>query len=502
MKVLAMYLPQFHRVKENDQWWGTGFTEWTAAKGAEKLYEGHYQPRIPKNQYYYNLLDKDAMKWQADLMKKYGVDGACIYHYWFKDSRRILEKPAENLLKWKSIEMPFCFYWANVTWARTWSNLQNKTPWTNAYEPDTPDETNGILLEQKYGEEKHWREHFKYLLPFFQDERYIKIDGKPLFMIYVAEDIPCLADMLDCWENLAVEYGWKGLYIIGSRCKFNREKCIDAEICLEPSNAFRLMQQARMENSVRVFNYDDFWRKILDTPSRAGTYFQGVVGYDDTPRRGKEGCVIEGATPDKFAGYLTELMAKSCANNSDIVFINAWNEWGEGMYLEPDEKYGEEFLAAIPYAKNNYMSYVEKYKMSNSDDGQNNELNHLKGQLDKERYYLKILDHWMTLRENGFSVKKRLIDLGYKKIALYGYSILGRHLYNELEGSEAAIQYLIDRQGDNLHLELPVYLPTDSLPKADVVIVASTYYYSEIYHFLKEKGIKRIISLETILKEF
>ena len=121
MKVLAMYLPQFHRVMENDQWWGTGFTEWTAAKGAEKLYEGHYQPRIPKNQYYYNLLDKDAMQWQAELMKKYHIDGMCIYHYWFKDSRRILEKPAENLLKWKNIEMPFCFYWANVTWARTWS---------------------------------------------------------------------------------------------------------------------------------------------------------------------------------------------------------------------------------------------------------------------------------------------------------------------------------------------------------------------------------------------
>ena len=168
MKVLAMYLPQFHRVKENDQWWGTGFTEWSAAKGAKKLYDGHYQPRIPQNQYYYNLLDKSVMQWQAELMRKYSVDGVCIYHYWFKDNRRILEKPAENLLKWKEVEMPFCFYWANVTWARTWSKLQNKTPWTNAYEPKDSNEVNGILLEQKYGGEEHWREHFEYLLPFFQ----------------------------------------------------------------------------------------------------------------------------------------------------------------------------------------------------------------------------------------------------------------------------------------------------------------------------------------------
>ena len=501
MKVLAMYLPQFHRVKENDQWWGTGFTEWSAAKGAKKLYDGHYQPRIPQNQYYYNLLDKSVMQWQAELMRKYSVDGVCIYHYWFKDNRRILEKPAENLLKWKEVEMPFCFYWANVTWARTWSKLQNKTPWTNAYEPKDSNEVNGILLEQKYGGEEHWREHFEYLLPFFQDERYIKIDGKPLFMIYVTEDIPCLAEMLDCWENQAIEHGLDGLYIIGSKCRFNREKCIDAEICLEPSNAFELATKVQKEDGIGVFDYDDFWQKILDTPFRDNTYFQGVVGYDDTPRRGKVGYVVEGATPNKFAGYLTELMAKSFVNNNDFVFINAWNEWGEGMYLEPDEKYGEEFLAAIPYAKNNYMSYIEKYRILNTGNDKSEELNNLKGQLDKGRYYLKILDQWMTLRGNGFSIKKRLGELGYKRIALYGYSILGRHLYDELAGSEVMIQYLIDRQGDKLHMKLPVYLPSDRLPEVDAVIVASTYYYDEIYYFLKEKGIEKIISLEAVLKE-
>ena len=118
MKVIAMYLPQFHRVKENDEWWGEGFTEWTAVRGAKQLFNGHYQPRIPQNRNYYDLLEKDTMLWQASLMKQYGIDGMCIYHYWFKDGRKILEKPAENLLQWKDVDMPFCFSWANETWAR------------------------------------------------------------------------------------------------------------------------------------------------------------------------------------------------------------------------------------------------------------------------------------------------------------------------------------------------------------------------------------------------
>lgn len=134
LKTLAIYLPQFHRVPENDEWWGEGFTEWTAVKGAEKLFEGHYQPRIPLNGNYYNLLEYDTMAWQAGLMQKYCVDGMCIYHYWFEKGKRILEKPAENLLKWKEIQMPFCFYWANQTWAKTWKRLVDVCAWSGIYE--------------------------------------------------------------------------------------------------------------------------------------------------------------------------------------------------------------------------------------------------------------------------------------------------------------------------------------------------------------------------------
>ena len=134
-KIMAFYLPQFHRVPENDEWWGKGFTEWTAVKGAAPLFEGHYQPRVPLNHNYYNLLEHDTMAWQANLMKKYSIDGVCIYHYWFENGRRILEKPAENLLKWTDISMPFCFCWANETWSRTWEKLADANVWSIMYEP-------------------------------------------------------------------------------------------------------------------------------------------------------------------------------------------------------------------------------------------------------------------------------------------------------------------------------------------------------------------------------
>lgn len=160
---------------------GEGFTEWTTVRGAASLFEGHKQPIKPLNNHYYNLLEKETMEWQTALMKKYGIDGQCFYHYYFKDGRQILEKPAENLLKWKDIDMPFCFCWANQTWARTWSNIRGNS-WADKFEKKGNAGDDGILIEQHYGREKEWKAHFEYLLPFFQDERYIKLNGSPVFI--------------------------------------------------------------------------------------------------------------------------------------------------------------------------------------------------------------------------------------------------------------------------------------------------------------------------------
>lgn len=503
MKVLAMYLPQFHQVKENDEWWGEGFTEWTAVRNAHKYYKEHKQPRIPLNNNYYNLLDKKTLEWQSSLMKKYEIDGLCMYHYWFKEGRQILERPAENLLHWTDIDIPFCFCWANETWARSWSNIHNKNTWADIYEKQHNGE--GILLEQKYGREKQWKDHFEYLLSFFQDNRYIKIDGKPLFLFYKTSEIFCLSEMIDYWEQLSQLYGLPGIYFVGSGSDLSENAGIKAVLHYQPamsrSNIPKSWNYTKSE--VNILEYDDVWNSILTEKIKENIFLEGVVGYDDTPRRGVRGCVIEHATPEKFTYYLTELLAKSASYGTEIVFINAWNEWGEGMYLEPDEEYGESYLSAIPYAKSNYKYRIEKYKnIQNIDKGENKKvtIEEYKKQA-KDTHYLHLLDKWMLLRENGFSVAEWIKKQGWKNIAVYGYGILGKHLCNDLCSHGIVIEYIIDQLGKQLHTNYKVYLPSDILPDTEVIIVSATYDYEKIYTNLDAKGNFKIVSLEGILYE-
>lgn len=504
MRIIAMYLPQFHRIKENDEWWGEGFTEWTAVKGAVRLFEDHDQPRIPMNDNYYNLLDKNTLQWQSSLMKKYGVDGVCMYHYWFKNGRQILEKPSEKLLEWKEIDMPYCFCWANETWARSWSFLNGKNTWADDYEQKDDDESNGILLEQRYGNEEQWKKHFEYLLPFFQDERYIHLEDKPLFLIYKTTDFPCLEEMLACWQELARSHGLKGLYVIGGASGVKREG-LDAEISYQPGWGRARMPKTYlyMRDGVSVAEYDDIWNAILDEPVSGKKYFEGIVDYDDTPRRGTKGSVTVHVSPEKFSYFMTELLAKSAANGNEICFLNAWNEWGEGMYLEPDAKYGERYLEAILYAKNNYLYRIEKYlEKRNIEHEKDFDLTRKHdGRIDKNAYYLQLMDQWMMLKEKGVSIADRIVNAGYKKVAVYGYGMLGRHLLQELLNSKATAEYIIDMQKDQLHTKLKIYLPSDDLPEVDAIIVSAAYYYNEIYGNLKKKGISKVISLETILYE-
>lgn len=498
MKVYAFYLPQFHRVKENDEWWGEGFTDWVTAKQAEPLFEGHYQPHIPLRNHYYDLSDKSTMQWQADIMKLYGIDGVCIYHYWFKDGRQILEKPAENLLKWTDIDMPFCFYWANAPWARSWSKIHGANVWSDVMESGKQREGNGLLLEQAYGEEEQWEEHFEYMLPFFQDSRYIRIDNKPLFMI--TENIPCLKEMVMYWRRAAVENGLDGLYIIGGFLNSGVD-CLDAVIYHEPGRGSRNYIESQIQNDVRTINYDDIWNTILSTVSTSllKTYYGGFVGYDDTPRRGKNGMIVTDTTPDKFYYYLTELMAKNAVNGNEVVFINAWNEWGEGMHLEPDERYGMGFLQAIPKAKKNYKELLEKYRTKNQMN--RDDIRCLQQRSDKYEMYLNLMDDWMALREKGVRLDKYLLDRGYTKIGLYGYGILGRHFIEEMKESKAQVLFLIDQQRDKLYAPLPVYMPSEKFPDCDVIVVSSVFFMEDICQELKQYGQHKLLSLEIIISE-
>ena len=503
MKVIAMYLPQFHRVPENDMWWGEGFTEWTAVRGAQKYYLEHRQPRIPQNENYYDLMDKNTMIWQSELMKKYVVDGLCIYHYWFRDGRQILEKPANNLLNWSDIDIPFCFCWANETWARSWSKIQDKNVWADTYEEGMAGD--GILLEQKYGREKQWEEHFTYLLPFFMDKRYIKVDGKPLFLIYKASEIFCLNEMIACWEELALLHGLPGIYLVGYKENISEDSCICAKMQHQPTKSMREIPLSwkRSIEGMNLLEYDDMWNYILAEPAEGKTFFEGVVGFDDTPRRGMKGCVVAHATPEKFSYYLTELLAKSEAYGADLVFINAWNEWGEGMYLEPDEEHGDKYLKAVLYAKKNYKYRLAKYKAILESDIKEGRQKNVRIQKieKKDSYYLHLLDDWLVLREKGFSVAEWIRQAGYKKIAVYGYGILGRHLCKELHNSNVIIDFIIDRRGESIETDYKVYLPTDTFPEIEAVIVSAVFEYESICKEMRKKGKYKMISLETILYE-
>jgi hypothetical protein len=363
MNVIAFYLPQFHRIPENDAWWGEGFTEWTNIKKAKPLFDGHYQPRIPLNGNYYNLLDPKTLRWQVDLANKYGVGGFCFYHYWF-DGHMLLQKPVEMFLEDKSLDLPFCICWANEHWTNQWVSGENK-----------------VLIEQRYGSQDEWEEHFEYLLPFLRDERYIRVDGKPLVVLYRPEIIDCLDEMLACWRELAEKAGLGGLTIVYQHPSYfvypgKNESLFDYNIEFQPTMALTL-EKSKHHKVLRAIkrrvalaaekhldldlrfvgnssdlthiSYDDVWNTILSMEPTRDTSFPGAfVDWDNTPRRGERGTVYDGVTVDKFKGYFKRQVERARQlYESDYLFIFAWNEWAEGGYLEPDEKRQYGFLEAI-----------------------------------------------------------------------------------------------------------------------------------------------------------
>ena len=354
-KIVAFYLPQFHRIPENDKWWGEGFTDWVAARKARPLFPGHRQPRVPKNEYYYDLLDKKTLKWQAALAKKYNVYGFCIYHYWFGE-KQLLEKPAENLLAWKDIDVNYCFSWANLSWVASWSGLKGNA-WTNSI--SSPDKKNGYLVKQEYGGKEEWKRHFAYLLPFFQDERYIKVDNSPVFVIYKPDDIKGLRPMTQCWNELAKENGFNGIYFVGTNYEEWEQKGMNAMLLYEPAYTFRekrgirsfyrykLREWMGMHNILypRLEIYGALWRRIVRRQNGNHVWPGGLVDFDNTPRKGKKGLIFIGATPRKFGKYLHRLAEKN--KDKEFIFLTAWNEWGEGAYLEPDSRNGVSYLKGI-----------------------------------------------------------------------------------------------------------------------------------------------------------
>lgn len=499
MKVLAMYLPQFHRVKENDEWWGEGYTDWISVKRAIPYFEGHNQPRLPQDDNYYDLLSKDTMIWQADLMHQYGIDGMCIYHYWFKDGRKILEKPAENLLQWENISMPYCFCWANETWARSWANIPGANAW---YDKDGMKIKDGkaVLLEQEYGNYSDWKKHFDYLLPFFKDKRYLRVDDKPIFVFYKAEDISCLSPMLEYWNELARNQGLKGLYTIGANMDNGIVYGLDIELYHQPRHILDFFQQQK-NGAVRTIDYDKIWEYILSeqAPIDRNVIFGGFVDYDDTPRRGENGLSVLGANPVKFQEYLTKLIVKNRESGNNLVFINAWNEWGEGMYLEPDQQNHEAFLKAIKEAKEDAKtcSAITDFKYAAEID----KMKSLYRDRDKFGTYFDTLDKWMTIREHGKGLEQYFRKRNVKNIGIYGYGVLGRHLVEELYGSSISIECIIDKRTLDTPYNIKVIKPEEQIQVLDMIVVTAYYFWNEILELIYKKDSYQIISLETIIDE-
>lgn len=368
VKIIANYLPQFHSIPENDEWWGKGYTDWDAVRRSKPLYSGHNQPRVPHGEHYYKLDNSEEIRRQAKLAREYGIFGFGIYHYWFSSELHLLDKPAILLNESKDIDINYMFIWDNGSWKRTWSNVKFGNDWSPLHEDEKSlqKKGTGILAELKYGDKDEWEKHFIYLLQFFKDERYIKIDNKPVFAFYNQNNEPeVLKEMCEYWDDLAKKEGFAGIYCLGKR---NNQKIsiMDYGFLYQPEwdgwlwhNLFqRAFQRLKTEFYRKVgkpimYSYDSIWRRILRTAKQTykeDLFYSAFVAYDDTPRRGKNGRVVKGDTPKKFQNYLRKLIEISKANDKEYLFLTAWNEWGEGAYLEPDTQNEFSYLEAVKKA--------------------------------------------------------------------------------------------------------------------------------------------------------
>lgn len=357
MKIFALYLPQFHSIKENDEWWGKGFTEWNNVKRAVPLFNGHVQPLHPLNNNYYNLLDKHTVEWQTSMMKDYGIDGFIYYHYYF-NGHLLLETPAENLLKWNDIDQNFFFNWANHSWNRSWRGSKE------------------LLLEQTYGDRDDWKKHFNYLLPFFQDKRYEKINNKPVFMVYDSA-FKEKEEMFDHFNSWCIEAGFNGIHIIEEHFSLHdtivpsnnyttnvyyTQPLVGKKLFLETNKARwyyhkikNKLTQKGLIKSVDLYDANKLIKNYIAYMHNDDTIINGVFfRWDNTPRHGYRGSIIEPISKEVFFEYMDLIKSNS------YIVINAWNEWAEGMVLEPTEEYGFQYLDWIKEWRNDNFGFVKK----------------------------------------------------------------------------------------------------------------------------------------------
>ncbi len=376
-RLIAFYLPQFHPTPDNDAWWGKGFTEWTNVAKAKPLFPGHYQPHLPADLGYYDLRVPETRAAQAQLAREAGLEGFCYWHYWFA-GRRVLERPFNEVVASGEPDFPFCLAWANDSWRSHWYGAEKRT-----------------LVEQTYpGPEDHER-HFYALLPAFQDRRYIRVRNRPMFTVFRPKSLPETKAFTEQWQNLAARNGLEGIHFVahlfdheldfpwreagysgavltnelkvmrrrlwhivqerlrptstGSTEAFDLSRMPDALSALTRLGVHRLLQRL-LRWPGGVHHYQDaklFFKSAAGL--QLGCYPSVVPGWDNTPRAGPKGIVLHDSSPALFAEHLKETLDAVADRPAEdrIVFVKSWNEWAEGNYLEPDQRFGHGYLNAV-----------------------------------------------------------------------------------------------------------------------------------------------------------
>jgi hypothetical protein len=331
-KIIALYLPQFHEFKENNFWWGEGFTEWTCVNRGKSRIEGHRIKKPHADIGYYNLLDFEVRKKQAKLAKKYNVYGFCYYHYWFGD-KVLMDAPLQLMLQDGEPDLPFCFSWANEPWTRRMNG------------------GNGELLQSNnYGDQEEWQRHLNYLLPFFKHKNYIKINNKPLFVIYRVSQIPNYKQRFDFYRESLKKHGFDGVFFIMTIGNFQDNfyelgKHVDAVFDFYPNFLWQNSMIDQIVGDTAFYDMKKAYQRVLSDKRIHERHFKGtLIGFDSSPRSPLRCNVFINGSPNLFQNHLEKLLSNT---SEEFVFVNAWNEWGEGCALEPEEKDGYGYLQAL-----------------------------------------------------------------------------------------------------------------------------------------------------------
>ena len=354
-RVIALYLPQYHPIPENDKYWGKGFTEWTNVAKAKPLFKGHYQPKLPADLGFYDLRLAEIREAQAELARSAGIEGFMYWHYWLGNNRMLLEKPFQMVLKSRTPNFPFCLGWANHSWStKTWEKGKFFTK----------DE---MIMKQLYSGENDFINHFNYVLPAFKDERYIKVDGKVLFLVYDTS-VPELKSFIEIWRRLAEENGLSGIHFVGSRIRRTSTKdgvlslgfdAINngirnqwvAECAAVGSKYLKMLRSFLSFNAggiiLQKYQYKNIIKNLCNDEDYEENVYPSIIpGYDRAARSGRQGIIYHNNTPDLFGKHVDDVLehVRNKSPEHKIVLLRSWNEWGEGNYMEPDTKYGHAFL--------------------------------------------------------------------------------------------------------------------------------------------------------------